>query len=265
MPSENLFQVRDLTVSYNAAAFPALDGVSFDLACGEAVGLLGESGSGKSSLAMALVRLLPPGGHIAGGSIRFRGRELLEIGERELEEIRGSEISVIFQEPALALNPVMRVGQQVAEVIRAHRPWSWRRCREEAGSVLAEVGLGDTGRIYSAYPCQLSGGQRQRVVIAQGVACRPALLIADEPTAALDTTAQAEILDLLRMLKDRRKMALLFISHNPAVLARLADRILVLQAGRVIEEGTVTEVCRHSRHLYTQALLRPIPSRKGPG
>ncbi len=258
MPSEILFQVRDLVVQYKAGETPAVDGVSFEIAPGEAVGLLGESGCGKTTTALALIRMLPPAARLVRGSIQFRGRELLALQEPELEKIRGAEISVIFQEPATALNPVMRVGDQVAEVVRAHRPWSRRVCRAEAESLLAEVCLGDVSRIYAAYPHQLSGGQRQRIAIAQAVACKPPLLIADEPTAALDAKVQAEILDLLKDLQQRRNMALLLISHNPGVLARMADRLLVMQAGKIVEQGPVSEVCRNPQHPYTQALLHPL-------
>ena len=257
-----LLQVRDLSVrleTESGTVVPAVESVSFDVGSGEAVGILGESGCGKTTLALALLRLLPPGGQILRGSIHFGGRELLAAGEREMERIRGGEISLIFQEPGIALAPVMRVGEQVCEVIRAHRRWSWKRCREVAVSALAQVFPNDSARIYAAYPHQLSGGQRQRVLIAQALACRPALVIADEPTASLDTTTQAEILALIRDLKQRLRLSLLLISHNPAILAGLADRILVMYAGRIVEEGPLERVYREPLHPYTQGLLRSIP------
>ncbi len=257
-----LLRVRDLAVQLRTSsgtAVPAVEGVTFEIAAGEAVGILGESGCGKTTLALALLRLLPPGGRIVRGSIRFGGRELLAADERELEKIRGAEISLIYQEPSIALHPVMRVGSQVSEVIHAHRGWSWARCREEAAAALAEVFPGDASRLSSAYPHQLSGGQRQRVLIAQALACRPALVIADEPTASLDTTTQAEIFSLIKQCKQRLRIALLLISHNPALLAGLADRVLVMYAGRVVEEGPLERVYRAPLHPYTQGLLRSIP------
>ena len=266
MPTEELLRVHDLSVRFcsdSAAEIPAVDGVSFAIAAGEAVGLLGESGCGKTTTALSLLRLLPPTGRVVRGSIRFRERELLTLDEHELERLRGAEISLIFQEPAVALNPVMRVGDQITDVIRAHQGWSRRRCRAEAESVLAQVRLSDTARIYTAYPHQLSGGQRQRVVIAQALACRPALVIADEPTAALDTTIQMEILALLKELKERFQLALLFISHSPSILAGLADRLMVMYAGRIIEEGRLEQVYRNPLHPYTQGLLRCIPQPPG--
>lgn len=264
---EALLHVQDLTVRFGsdgAAEIPAVNGASFQINVGEVVGLLGESGCGKSTAALALVRLLPPAGRLVRGSIRFGRRELLAASERELEQIRGAEISLILQEPGMALNPVMRVGEQIADVIRAHRAWSRARCREEARAVLAQVHLADTARIYAAYPHQLSGGQRQRVVIAQALACKPALIIADEPTAALDASIQADVLTLFRELKERFRIALLFITHNPALLAGLADRVMVMYAGHIVEEGSLEQVCRSPLHPYTQGLLRSVPPRRRP-
>ena len=260
-----MLRVQDLTVhfSQDGAEFPAVDEVTFDLGPGEVVGLLGESGCGKTTTALSILALLPAGGRVVRGSVRFRGRELLSLDERRLQKIRGAEISLIFQDPEIMLNPVMRVGDQIAEVIRAHRPWSRRRCRAEAESVLAQVCSSETSRIYAAYPHELSGGERQRVVIAQALACGPGLMIADEPTAALDTIIQAEILDLLKDLKDRLQIAILLISHNPAVLARLADRLLVMYAGRIVEEGSLAQIYSNALHPYTRGLLRAIPPLPG--
>lgn len=262
----SLLRVRDLSVRFAAdpgVAVPAIEGIGFEIASGEALGILGESGCGKTTTALALLRLLPPGGRIVRGSILFAGQELLAADERELEKIRGAEISLIFQEPGIALHPTMRVGDQVSEVIHAHRDWSWNRCREEATAVLAEVLPRDAARIFAAYPHQLSGGQRQRVLIAQALACRPQLVIADEPTAALDTTTQAEILALIKGLKRRLGIALLLITHNPALLPGLADRVLVMYAGRIVEEGPLEGVCRKPLHPYTQALLGSLPHTVG--
>jgi len=257
-----LLEVRELSVHYRTddeTPVRALDALSFELAPGETMGVLGESGCGKTSLALAIPGLLPPAGSIAGGSVRFRGQELIKLDERRLERVRGAEIGLIFQEPTLALHPTRRVGSQIVEVIRAHRPWGRRRCRDESEAWLAEVGFAAGERIGDAYPHQLSGGQRQRIVISQALACRPSLVIADEPTAALDSTTQAQILALLRHLKERFRMALLYISHDPQVLAEIADRLLVMYAGRRVEQGPLERVFRKPLHPYTEGLLRCMP------
>jgi oligopeptide/dipeptide ABC transporter ATP-binding protein len=194
------------------------------------------------------------------GSVRFRGRELSTLPEAELSRLRGAEIALIFQEPSIALNPVICVGDQVTEVIRAHRPWEARRCRKEAESLLARVRLPAGGRVYHAYPHELSGGQNQRVLIAQALACGPSLIIADEPMSGLDAETQAGILELLLELKTHSRVAFLFISHHPGVLARLADRLLVMYAGQIVEEGSLPQVFRTPRHPYTQGLLHSLPA-----
>jgi oligopeptide/dipeptide ABC transporter ATP-binding protein len=256
-----LLQVRNLSVQFSDSRGldrRAVNNVGFDISPGETVALLGESGCGKTTLALALTRLLPQTARAVCGSIRFRGRDLLQADECELEKVRGAEISTIFQEPGTALNPVMRVGDQIVEVLRAHTNWTHRRCREEAESLLQEVQLSDA-RIYSAFPHQLSGGECQRAVIAQALACKPVFLIADEPTSALDNTTQAQFLTLLKELKDGLKLALLFITHNPLLLTGIADRVLIMYAGRIVEEGTLAQVLRQPRHPYTKGLLRSIP------
>ncbi|MGI8962067.1 MAG: ABC transporter ATP-binding protein [Bryobacteraceae bacterium] len=260
-----LLQVRNLTVLFSndrGLERRAIDNISFDIGPGETVGLLGESGCGKTTLALALTRLLPPTIRAILGSIRFRGSEMLLAKECELRKVRGAEVSIIFQEPEMALNPVMRVGDQIIEVLRAHTNWNRRRYGEEAESLLRQVRLSDS-HIYSAYPHQLSGGECQRVVIAQALACKPAFLIADEPTSALDNTTQAQILALLKEIKDSLKLALLFITHNPLLLAGIADRVLIMYAGRIVEEGTLTQVLRRPRHPYTEGLLSSIPPVRG--
>jgi peptide/nickel transport system ATP-binding protein len=259
---ELLLQVRDLTVQLDRTSGATLDRVSFDIGAGEAVGLLGESGCGKTTLALALIGLLPPVACVTGGSVRFRGHELLLKDERQLQRIRGAELSIIFQEPQMALNPVMRVGDQIVEVLRAHSNGNRRRHRERAESLLQQVRLPDA-HIYSAYPHELSGGECQRVVIAQALACKPALLIADEPTSALDTTTQADLLGLLKEIKERLNLALLFITHHPLLLSGIADRILIMYAGRIVEEGTLAGVTTQPHHPYTAALLRSIPPAPG--
>jgi ABC-type glutathione transport system ATPase component len=256
---EYLLQVRDLTVRYRpdlGPERPAVAGVSFDVVPGEVVGLMGESGCGKTSIAMALLGLLPKGRAVISGSAQFQGQELFSMSEHGLQTIRGAGISMVYQEPAIALSPVMRVGDQIAEVIHAHRDWSWKCCRAEAGSMIARVGLPQTGRIYSSYPHQLSGGQRQRVLLAQALVCEPQLVIADEPTAALDACSQAKFLALLRKLKQELHVAFLLISHTAEIQASLADRLLVMSEGRIVEQGRFEQLYASPSHPCTKAMLR---------
>lgn len=261
---ESLIEIRNLTIDYcrpDRSAVRAVDDISFEVRSGETLGLLGPSGCGKTTLAMALLGLLPKTARVVYGSIRFRQYDILREDERILQRVRGAEASIIFQEPAMSLNPVIRVGDQIAEVIRAHTSGKRRTCRGAAELALAEVRLSDS-RFYSAYPHQLSAGQRQRVAIAQALVCKPKFLIADEPTSALDNTTQAEILDLLKELKQRLQIAFLFITHNPALLVGFADRLLIMRAGCLIEEGSLAQVYENPKHAYTQSLLRlitPLP------
>ena len=257
-----LLEVRDLSVRYPGVV--ALDRLNLEVAAGEVLGVLGESGCGKSTLATAVLGLLPSGGEVVEGSVRFRGRELVGLAERELRRVRGAQISLVFQEPTLALHPTRRVGEQVVEVIRAHWPrdrgrWSKKLARQSAEELLREVGFRGEDGVYHTYPHQLSGGQRQRVVLAQALACRPALVMADEPTASLDSTIQKQVLELLGTLRQRFEVAFLFISHDPLVLAEVADRILVMYAGRRVEEGPASEVLRAPLHPYTRGLLESLP------
>ena len=263
----SLLEVRDLKIIFNnnGAGITALRGANFDVGQGEIVGLLGESGCGKSSTALAILGLLPSSARCEG-SIRFHGQELRALPEREMEKIRGAEISLISQEPALALNPVLSIRWQVSEVLRAHGKNSGSRSQAEVDVMLERVGLKDVVRIGSAYPHELSGGQRQRVAIAQVLACKPALVIADEPTASLDAVIQAEILDLFLALRQALQCGFLFISHNPAILQRICNRILVMYAGQIVEEGPAARVLTQPLHPYTRALLECAPARpSGPG
>ncbi len=252
-------QVKDLKIGYRSAdstPWQAVDGVSFEIAPGEVLGVMGESGCGKTSVALAMLGLLSKDQAEMSGSIVFREQELLSMDERSLQRIRGAEISMVYQEPGIALSPLMPAGAQIAEVVHAHREWSWKQCRAEARSMLARVGLPSIDRIISAYPHQLSGGQLQRVVLAQALVCRPALLIADEPTAALDARGQADFIALLRELNQQLNISILLISHTPEIQASLADRVLVMKDGQIIEQGRFEDLYWKSSHAYTKTLLR---------
>jgi oligopeptide/dipeptide ABC transporter ATP-binding protein len=239
---------------------PAVDDVSFEILPGETLGLVGESGSGKSLTALSIMRLVPPPGRIAGGHIRFQGRELLDLDERAMCEVRGAEIALIFQEPMTALNPVFTVGDQIRETLLVHHRATRRDADLHARALLEAVRIPDAAARLSAYPHQLSGGMRQRVLIAMALACRPALVIADEPTTALDVTIQADILDLLREKKRALGLSLLLITHDLGVIAGTADRVAVMYAGRIVETGPVRDVFRGPQHPYTRGLLAAIPS-----
>lgn len=246
-------QVTDLTI--DIAGRRVVDGVSFDVPDGARVGLIGESGSGKSLTALALLGLLPEGA-VASGSIRWRDRELLGLPDRDLARVRGDEIGIVFQEPRTALNPIRTVGRQIAESIRIHEGLGRRTALTRAIAEAQRVHLPDPAQIVRRYPHQLSGGQRQRVAIAMALACRPELLIADEPTTALDVTIQAEVLDLLRTLVERDGMSLVFITHDLAVLSQVATHAVVLEDGKVVEAGPLTTLLTAPASPVTQGLLR---------
>jgi oligopeptide/dipeptide ABC transporter ATP-binding protein len=257
--SERLVQISGLTITYSpegSSPVRAVRNATLGIRPGEVVGILGESGSGKSTLASALLRLLPATAHYGAGSILFRGRDLLSLSEHELRMIRGKEIALVSQDPALTLNPVMRVGDQISEAIRAHEDVNSRERRERVYNLLGELGFEQPQEIYVAYPHQLSGGQRQRIAIAQAIACRPALVIADEPTSKLDSSLQAEIIALLSEIRRRYGTALLVISHDPTIFAGFADRIAIMYTGRIVEEGNTKDIFRKPLHPYTQALVR---------
>jgi ABC-type dipeptide/oligopeptide/nickel transport system ATPase component len=257
-----LLDVQDLTVTFGADA-NAVDGVSFQIAPGETLGLVGESGSGKSVTAFSILRLLQPPGRITGGRVMFEGRDLLTLSERDMREVRGARMSLIFQEPMTALNPVMRVGDQIAEALTVHGMAGRRDARVRAVELLEAVKITDPDRRVRDYPHQLSGGMRQRVMIAIALACRPPLIIADEPTTALDVTIQAQVLDLLRELKTRFDLALLLITHDFGVIAEMADRVAVMYRGRLVEQGDVRQILRLPAHDYTKALLAAVPGMQG--
>ena len=257
----SLLSVRDLTVALPAGADRphAAEGVSFDLAAGEILCIVGESGSGKSVSANAVMGLLPEGLEAVSGRIAFDGRDLLGLPEAAMRALRGRRLSMIFQEPMSALNPLMRVGAQIAEAFEAHGALAPRERRGRALALLGEVGIPEPEAAIRAYPFQLSGGQRQRVTIAMALALEPEILIADEPTTALDVTTQAQILALIEALRRRRGMGVIFITHDFGVVADIADRVVVMQAGRIVEAGYAREVLRRPRHPYTRALIDAIP------
>lgn len=259
-----LLEVQDLHVTYysrTGEAIPALAGLSFDLRPGEILGVLGESGSGKSTLGAALVRLLSANGKIEKGTVTFEGQNLLRATPRELERIRGGRIALIFQEPSLALHPTLPASAQVSDVLAAHESLSRKALREKTLQLFADLFPdAESRRIADSYPHQLSGGQRQRVLLAQAIACSPSLIVADEPTASLDPITQQEILSLFRTLRLQLNLSIILITHNPALLVGLADRVLVMYAGRVAEIGPTRDVLSSPRHPYTRALLRCLPS-----
>jgi len=254
----DLVQIENLSISYGNGEqrLPAVQHASFSIAAGEVVGILGESGSGKTTLALGLARMLPASACYESGSVKFRGADLLQMTEKQLAALRGAQIAIIWQDPALALNPVIRVGTQIAEVLRAHGCRDRRERGARVPALLAEVGFDRPAEVASAYPHQLSGGQRQRVAIAQALCCRHALVIADEPTSKLDAALQVEILTLLANLRERYGMACLIISHDPSVFAGLAERLLVMYAGEIVEAGTREQVFGRPLHPYSQALVR---------
>ena len=256
-----LLDVQDLTVVFEGerSILTAVDDVSFQIAEGETLGLVGESGSGKSVTAFSILRLLQPPGRVAGGRIVFEGQDLLALPERAMRKIRGARISLIFQEPMTALNPVMRVGAQIAEALTVHGIADQREAWDRAVELLDAVHMPDAARRVSDYPHQLSGGMRQRVMIAIALACKPRLVIADEPTTALDVTIQAQVLDLLRELRETFGLALLLITHDFGVIAEMADRVAVMHRGRLVEEGPVRQILRAPAHEYTRGLLAAVP------
>jgi len=260
MPNEPLLTVTDLRVTLNTARGPAdaLRGVDLQLDRGETLGLIGESGCGKSMTAMAIMGLLPAGA-VVGGSIRLNGQDLVNASDEAMCALRGNRIGMVFQEPMTALNPLHTIGEQIAEPLRLHDRLSRGAARAEALRLLERVRLPQAARRLDAYPHQLSGGQRQRVTIAMALACQPDLLIADEPTTALDVTIQGEILDLIRELVDESGMALLMISHDLGVMARTVSKLLVMYGGTVVESGPTAEVFAHLAHPYTRGLFAARP------
>jgi len=260
--SSALLEVRDLCTQFSTldGVVRAVDGVSFDVARGETLGIVGESGCGKSVTALSILRLIPPEtGRIASGSIHFEGNDLAKLPEAEMKRLRGHRISMIFQEPMTSLNPVLTVGTQIAENVVRHLDVSWKAARDRAREMLDLVRISDGQRRLDEYPHQLSGGMRQRVMIAMALSCDPQVLIADEPTTALDVTIQAQILDLMLELKDRTGTAIVLITHDLGVVAETAERVVVMYAGRKVEEAPVDALFERPLHPYTRGLMAAIP------
>ena len=262
MAKQTILEVRDLTVELATrdGISPVIDCLSFEVGAGETLALVGESGCGKSMTALAVMGLVPdPIGRIAAGEIRFGSEDLVAVGEDRLRDIRGNDISMIFQEPMTSLNPVYSVGEQIAEVLRRHQGLNHKQAWQHAVELLHAVGIPDAAARVSTYPHQMSGGQRQRVMIAMALACKPKILIADEPTTALDVTVQAQIFDLLRVLQQETGTAIILITHDMGAVCELAERMMVMYAGRKVEEGTVDDVIANPRHPYTQGLISCVP------
>lgn len=260
-------QTAALTLRGLQVRFPgprtAVDGVDLTIPAGKIVGLVGESGCGKSVTALSILGLLPPGGEVTAGSVCFQGRDLRTLPERDLRRLRGDRISMIFQDPMSALNPVLPVGEQAAEGLRLHQRLSRREAKARTLELFREAGIPDPERRWGAYPRELSGGLCQRVMIAMAMACRPAVLLADEPTTALDVTIQAQILRLMARLSREAGTAILLITHNMGVVAQLCDEVYVMYAGEIVEQAETFALFAHPRHPYTQGLLRAIPSLEG--
>jgi oligopeptide/dipeptide ABC transporter ATP-binding protein len=263
LPESNglLLEVQDLKTYFftDDGVVKAVDGVSFEVRMGEVFGLVGESGCGKSVSALSLLRLIDSPGRIVGGSVTFRGQQLATLSERQMTDLRGSQISMIFQQPQSSLNPVFSVGDQISEVLRIHIGMNREQAWQRAGELLTSVGIPDAESRLRTYPHELSGGQAQRVMIAMALACSPALLIADEPTTALDVTIQAQILDLMRGLREELGMAIILITHDLGVVAEMADRVGVMYAGRIVEQANVRTLFDEPLHPYTQGLIASIP------
>jgi oligopeptide/dipeptide ABC transporter ATP-binding protein len=257
-----LLEVRNLRTTFMTAAglVRAVDGVSWDVAEGETVALVGESGCGKSVSALSIMRLVAePAGRIEAGEILYKGRDLLKLSEAEMQHVRGREIAMVFQEPMTSLNPVLTIGRQLTEGLEIHMNMTPEQARARAAELLGMVGIPDPERRLPQYPHHFSGGMRQRMMIAMALACNPSLILADEPTTALDVTIQAQILELMRDLARRLGVAMLIITHNLGVVARYADRVNVMYAGRIIEQAAAREIYANPRHPYTLGLLRSVP------
>jgi peptide/nickel transport system ATP-binding protein/oligopeptide transport system ATP-binding protein len=258
-----LLEIKDLRTAFDTTQgrISAVDGVSLEVNSGETMGIVGESGCGKTMLALSIMRLIPANGKIINGEIFFSGKDLLKISDEEMRTNRGSEISMVFQEPMTSLNPVFRVGEQIAEAIRLHQHLPARQAMELSVEQLREVGIPDPQKRALDYPHNFSGGMRQRVMIAMAMSCHPRLMLADEPTTALDVTIQAQILDLISGLKQKNKMAVVLITHDLGVVAEAAEKVAVMYAGKIVENSAVGKIFDNPLHPYTQGLLESVPAR----
>lgn len=263
--TDTLLEVHNLRTSFytRAGEVQSVRGVSFSIQKGEVVGIVGESGSGKSVTAKSILSLIPPPGKIVEGAVQFHGRDLLQVTEKEKRSIRGNQIAMIFQDPMTSLNPVLPIGKQMTEVILRHQQVSKQEARQQAVDMLRLVGIPSPEERINQYPHEFSGGMRQRVMIAMALSCKPELLIADEPTTALDVTIQAQILDLMSELNSRTGTAIILITHDLGVVAQICTRVMVMYGGMIMEEGTVEEIYERPRHPYTQGLLRSLPKHNG--
>jgi oligopeptide/dipeptide ABC transporter ATP-binding protein len=260
---ENILEVKELVTKFNTAEgkVTAVNGVSFDVYKGKTLGIVGESGSGKSTIALSIMRLIEPAtGVIDGGSVLFQGQDILQLPERAMQQVRGNQISMIFQEPMTSLNPVFTIGNQIKETVVLHQDITAKEAQNRCIELLTLVGIPAPEKRVHEYPHQLSGGMRQRVMIAMALACQPALLIADEPTTALDVTIQAQILDLMRKLQAETDMGIVLITHDLGVVAEMCDEVAVMYCGKIIEQADVKTLFSHPAHPYTQGLLNSIPS-----
>jgi oligopeptide/dipeptide ABC transporter ATP-binding protein len=265
--SASMLSIEGLRVGFRSAGgdlVEAVRGVDLAVAPGEAVGIVGESGSGKSLSMLAVMRLLAPSARVAAGRAMFDGEDLLAAGEPRMRALRGRDIAMVFQDPQSSLNPALTIGRQIVDVVRAHRDVGAGEARRIAAEALERVGIADARQRLSAYPHEFSGGMRQRVLIAMAIACRPRLLIADEPTTALDVTVQAQIVDLIAELRRELDLAIVFISHNLQLVAEIVDRVVVMYGGKVVEDGPVAVIERAPRHPYTRLLQSCVPSLQGP-
>jgi oligopeptide transport system ATP-binding protein len=259
---EPLLDVRDLTVRFHTleGTVHAVNGISYQLGHGEMLGIVGESGCGKSVSVLSVMGLIPqPPGDITAGQVLFQGRDLLQLNENEIQHIRGQDIAMVFQDPMTSFNPVLTIGKQVGEGLKLHLGMTLKQIRQRVAELLTLVGIPGAESRFGNYPHQFSGGMRQRAMISMGLSCNPSLLIADEPTTALDVTIQAQIIDLVKELREQMEMAVIWITHDLGVVAGLADRVLVMYAGFIVEKGTVDEIYKEPHHPYTLALLKSLP------